>query len=109
MKIEKEEVIESLPERFTAVDIKKVDSKKRINLGEKILKLVSAKNKTDAYKVFVGEDGDVLLRPIVAIPSKEAWVYQNPKVLEQIRQGLSESAEGKVTKVKDLDKFIEGL
>jgi hypothetical protein len=49
------------------------------------------------------------LRPAVTIPSHEAWVYQNPKVIGDIRQGLEEAASGKTEKVKDIDAFLNGL
>jgi hypothetical protein len=99
----------NVEEKFIAVGIKTVDSKNRINLGEKVLKAISSKSKADAYKVFVGKDGDILLKPVVVVPSREAWIYDNPKVLKQIRDGLSEASEGKVEKVKDLDKFFKEL
>lgn len=99
----------NVEEKFIAVGIKTMDSKNRINLGEKVLKAISSKNKADAYKVFVGKDGDILLKPVVAVPSREAWIYDNPKVLKQIRDGLNEANEGKVEKVKDLGKFFKEL
>ena len=104
-----EEVLDAVYEKFTAIGVKATDSKNRINLGEKTLKLIFDKTKADAYKVFVGEEGDVLLRPVVTIPSREAWIYRNPEVLKQIRQGLSEAEQGRTEKVEDLDKFIENL
>jgi hypothetical protein len=104
MKLGKEEIIH---EKFIATEeIKTLDSKNRINLGEKILRLVSGEEKADVYQVFIGQEGDILLRPTVAIPSKEAWIYRNPDVLKKIRRGLAEAKQGKVEKVKDLDAFL---
>jgi len=59
--------------------------------------------------VYVGEDGDILLRPVVTIPSKEAWIYENPTVLEEIRKGLSEANQGNLKKIKSLEDFLEEL
>jgi len=100
------EVVNIIDEQFKAVDVKNVDSKNRISLGEKILKVLK---KADAFKIFIGRDGDILLRPMVNIPMKEAWVYKNPKVLKQIRQGLTEAKKGNVKEVKELDAFFESL
>ncbi|RKY30791.1 MAG: hypothetical protein DRP74_06240 [Candidatus Omnitrophota bacterium] len=100
------EIINIISEKFKEVDVKTVDSKNRISLGEKVLRLFT---KVDAFKVFVGKEGDILLRPMVNIPSREAWIYQNPKVLNQIRQGLAEAQQGKTEKAEDLDDFLEGL
>ena len=97
-------------ERFVPIgDIKTIDSKNRINLGEKILRVVDSKVKADAYEVFIGEEGDILLRPVVTIPANEAWVYENPEVLKKIRKGLDEAGKGKTKKVNDLDKFFKKL
>jgi len=46
---------------------------------------------------------------MVSIPSKEAWIYQHPKVLESIRQGLTEAKQEKTEKVENLEEFLEDL
>jgi len=109
MKTEQIEVLEDIHEKFIPVDVKTLDSKKRISLGEKILKMLADKFPAKSFKVYVGEDGDILLRPVVTIPSKEAWIYENPTVLEEIRKGLSEANQGKLKKVKNLEDFLEKL
>ena len=107
MKTEQIEVLEDIHEKFISVDVKTLDSKKRISLGEKILKMLADKFPAKSFKVYVGEDGDIFLRPVVTIPSKEAWIYKNPTVLEEIRKGLSEANQGKLKKVKNLEDFLE--
>lgn len=101
------ETLKGLSGTFQAVGIRTVDAKKRIGLGEKISNFI--RETPEAYKVFVDEEGDILLRPVVTIPAREAWVYQNPEVLAQIRSGLSEAKQGKTQKVKDLGKFLKEL
>ena len=96
-------------EKFVSVGIKTVDSKNRINLGEKILKIIDSKGRADAYKVFIGKEGDILLRPVITIPAREAWIYEHPEILKKIRKGLEEAGKGKTKKVNDLDKFFEEL
>ena len=105
--METREILKGLPGPFQAVGIRTVDAKKRIGLGEKLLKFIS--KTPEAYQVFIGKEGDILLRPVVTIPAREAWVYQNPKVLAQIRGGLSEAKQGKTQKVKKLDGFLKEL
>ena len=80
-----------------------------ITLGGRLYRLLISKMKIDSYKVFVGKGGDILLRPAVSIPSSEAWVYRNPKVIGRIRQGLEEAGKGKTEKVQDLEKFLSYL
>jgi hypothetical protein len=109
MKAERIEVLEDIHEKFIPVDVKTLDSKKRISLGEKTLKMLADKFPAKSFKVYVGEDGDILLRPVVTIPSKEAWIYENPTVLEEIRKGLSEANQGNLKKIKNLEDFLEKL
>ena len=39
---------------------------------------------------------------IISDPSVEAWLFNNPDALASVRRGLSDAAQGKVSKV-DLD------
>lgn len=96
-------------EQFMPVDTRPLDSKHRITLGGRLYRVVSSKMKIDSYQVFVGKDGDILLRPAVSILSSEAWVYRNPEVIGKMRQGLKEAAEGKTEKVDDLEDFLSAL
>ena len=87
-----------------------LDSKKRITLGSKILiKKPLSKMKIDSFNVFINDEGNILLVPLVSIPSRELWVHQNPEVMKEIQKGLKEAKEGKVTKAKDLDEFLDDL
>lgn len=104
----KKEVVE-IREKFMPVDTRPLDSKHRITLGGRLQKLMMSKMKIDSYQVFVGKEGDILLRPAVSIPSNEAWVYRNPEVIGKVRQGLKEAAEGKAEKVEDLESFLNNL
>ncbi|MBU4343424.1 MAG: hypothetical protein KKG21_05390 [Candidatus Omnitrophica bacterium] len=63
----------------------------------------------DAFKIFLGDEGDILLRPMTNIPSKELWVHHDPEVLKSIQRGMRDIKEGRVTKVKNLDKFFKEL
>ncbi len=94
---------------FTAVGVKSPDAKYRISIGGRIAKFNGKNVKVDAYQVFVNDDGDILLRPTVNIPAREAWIYEDSSVLDTVRKGLREAKEGKVTKVENIEKFIEKL
>lgn len=109
MKTKKKRIITHIKGKFVPVGIKTIDSKNRITIGERIVKLISAQTGADEFQIFYGEDGDILLRPMVSIPSKEAWIYQNPDVLKSIRQGLTEAKREKTEKVENLEEFLEDL
>ena len=94
----KKEVIEKENQKFIPFDIRFIDSKNRITIGEKIIKKISGQNKVNQFQVFIGQDGDILLRPLTAIPIREAWIYEKPELIDQIRKGLQEAKEGKVEK-----------
>ncbi len=96
-------------EVFIPVDIRPLDSKHRITLGGRLQKLLISKMNIDSYQVFVGKEGDILLRPAVSIPSSEAWAYRNPEVIGRIRQGLKEASKGKIEKADDLESFLSDL
>ncbi len=104
----KQELLE-IKEKFMPIDTRPLDSKHRITLGGRLYKLMMSKMKIDSYQVFVGKEGDILLRPAVSIPSSEAWAYRNPEVINKIRKGLEEAGEGKAEKADDLEKFLDNL
>ncbi|MDD3655528.1 MAG: hypothetical protein PHI72_02010 [Atribacterota bacterium] len=98
----KKEVIEKYSQKFMPFDIRFIDSKNRITIGEKIIKKISGQNKVNQFQVFIGQEGDILLRPLTAIPSREAWIYEKPELIGQIRQGLQEAKEGKAETIENL-------
>ena len=67
------------------------------------------KNRVVLPKELVGEDityhiysnilGQILLDPQITIPASEAWLFNNPKALTLVRQGLVDAANGRVSKV----------
>jgi hypothetical protein len=99
----------NINEEFMPYHTKPLDSKYRITLGNRLARLIGKRINVEAFKIFVGKNGDILLRPTVSIPSNEAWVYRNLKVIARVRAGLEEAREGKTERVDDLDSFLENL
>lgn len=99
----KKDTSEEIHQGFVPVDIKSMDTKNRITIGERIIKKISRQNRVSQFQVFIGQDGDILLRPLTAIPSREAWIYEKPEFIGQIRQGLQEAKEGKAEKIENLE------
>ena len=63
----------TIHERFTPAGIRVLDSKKRVTLGDSVPKDL----RIDSYEVLVGENGDVLLRPMIHIPARERWIFED--------------------------------
>lgn len=74
----------------------KPDSKKRVVLPDIPL------HEGITYHIYRNSIGQIILDPQVTIPASEAWLFNNPVALALVRQGLSDAAKGKVSKV-DLD------
>ncbi len=72
------------------------DSKGRITLGEKFA------NRT----VLVEEIDETEVRVTLArvVPEREAWLYDHPRALGQVRQGLQQARQGKLTAGPNLAK-----
>ncbi|MBF0531896.1 MAG: hypothetical protein HQL23_02245 [Candidatus Omnitrophica bacterium] len=94
-------------DQFVALESRSLDSKKRITLGAVWFEKTARPIKS--FQVYQNKDGDILLRPEISVPAREAWVYDNPQVFSKLQQGLRESAAGKGKVVKNLDAFIKKL
>jgi hypothetical protein len=96
-------------EEFMPYGTKALDSKDRITLGGRLKEIIGIKMSVEGFMVYVGKNGDILLRPSVSVPSSEAWIYENPGVIGSVRKGLQEAGEGKLTRVNDIASFLKKL
>ena len=74
-------------------DSVKPDTKKRV-----VLQKVQIREGI-RYHVYTNSIGQILLDPQVTIPASEIWLFNNPDALASVRHGLSDAAQGKVSKV----------
>jgi len=51
------------------------------------------------YHIYANSVGQIVLDPQVTIPASEAWVFNNPDILALVQRGLSDAAEGRVSKI----------
>jgi hypothetical protein len=54
------------------------------------------------YHIYSNSIGQIVLDPQVTIPASEVWLFNNPDALASVWRGLSDAAQGRVSKV-DLD------
>ena len=97
-------------EDFRRIGIARLDTKNRVTLGTLLKKFkILTRNPIDDFETFMGSNGDILLRPRTAIPTRELWVHQNPEILQSIQKGIQDIKKERVTRIKDLDKFFKEL
>ena len=61
------------------------DSKGRVNLGD-LARGVSS------YRVSLGENGSLTLKPYLEIPFTEKWIFENKEILEKIKQQVQQES-----------------
>ena len=86
-------------------ELVKTDDRGRVVLGEDLGRR--------RFQLLRNGDGDLLLRPVVTIPQREAWLYDNTEALGSVRRGLIEAREGQLSKngpdLKASAKLASGL
>ncbi|HEY9828399.1 MAG TPA: hypothetical protein V6D19_23405 [Stenomitos sp.] len=80
----------------TVKEIIEPDSRGRFSIG------AIAKSKT--YRVQINDAGQILLDPVVAIPERELWLWQNPEVIVSVQRGIEQAGVGDV---HDLGSFAQ--
>ena len=74
----------------------KPDAKKRVVLPNALVE------EGITYHIYTNKFRQIVLDPQVTIPASELWLFNNPGALASVQRGLSDAAQGKVSKV-DLD------
>ncbi len=85
-------------QNFTPVTQVRPDSKGRITLS-KLTEGISS------FNVSKDEDGRILLEPMVEIPAREKWLFENPEALASIRRGLADAKAGRVKSLGSFAKY----
>jgi len=99
-----------ITEDFKQIGTTRLDTKNRVTLGTLLKKIKILRHTSISdFEAFIGDNGDILLRPRTAIPTRELWVHQNPNILKSIYKGIKDTKEGRVTKTKNVDNFFEEL
>ena len=69
-----------------------MDSRKRVSLSK-----IIPHSKAAFFDASVNKDGDVVLKPMAAIPENELWVWEKPGLVDQIRRGIANAKAGRTT------------
>jgi hypothetical protein len=71
----------------------KPDSKKRVVLPSFLVR------EDIVYHIYSNSIGQIILDPQVTVPASEAWLFKNPEAIAAVQRGLTDAAQGKVSKV----------
>lgn len=76
------------------------DAKRRITLG-KIAEGISS------YTATINKKNRIILEPFIEIPSYEQWLFNNKAALKQVKQGLKDSAKGRVRSKGSFATYVD--
>ena len=77
---------------FMEIGTRTIDERNRLTVGE-ILKGCKR------IRLYRNDSGEVLLQPIVEIPASELWLFRNPEAINEIREGLGDASQGKISRL----------
>jgi hypothetical protein len=83
-------------EGFTPAGEVVADERARLAFGK------AGVRRDDRFAVAVNDEGEILLTPLVSIPKRELFLWENAAVRDQLARGLQESASGQLI---DLGSF----
>lgn len=78
----------------------KPDAKGRIYLGQ-LAEGVSG------FTVEVDKNHRIILEPMVEIPAREKWLFDNKAALKSVKQGLEEAKKGKLHDLGSFAKYAD--
>jgi hypothetical protein len=91
---------------FRFIDSRPYDDKNRVSLGKRVFDLLKELGSFDSFRVYLSEEGYLLLTPMAHIPANEMWIWQDEDIRESFRKALEDAREGRVKKIDDLDSFL---
>jgi len=92
--------MEAKKTKFTPVTQVRPDSKGRITLS-KLAEGISS------FNVSKDENGRLLLEPLVEIPAREKWLYENSEALSSVRRGLADAKAGRTGSLGLFAKYVD--
>lgn len=75
------------------------DGRGRITLGAEL--------KTKQFRVLKNALGQILLDPVVPIPERELWLWENQEALKSVKKGLQEASVGEIQEMESFADFAE--
>ena len=86
--------------KFKKFDQVRPDTKGRVSLGKRTMGVSSYILKED-------QEGRILLEPLVEIPAREKWLFENRKALGSVKKGLDQSEKNETQSLGSFAKFVQ--
>lgn len=83
----------------TGDEIKRIDALGRLTLGKDLA--------NEQYRVERSDDGTITLVPVVVIPKREMWLWQNKEALGAVQEGLAQSARGEIRHLGSFAQYAD--
>ena len=83
----------------TTKEVTQSDSRGRLTLGRVV--------KGKSYRVMINDEGQILLDPVVSIPERELWLWQNPNALASVKRGIKQASTEKGRDLGDFSQYVD--
>ena len=100
------DALELSGQQFEFVDSRPFDKKYRVNLGKKVFALLDGLGDFESFKVYMSNEGYILLAPMAHIPVNEMWIWQDPEIRESFQRAFNDIREGRIKRGDDLDTIL---
>ena len=76
------------------------DAKGRITLG-------SLASGVSSYRITKDKNQRIILEPLIEVPAKEKWLFDNKAASNQVKQGLQDSAHKRIKSRGSFAKYVD--
>jgi hypothetical protein len=76
-----------------------LDSRGRLHVG--------AVTKGKSYRISINSAGQILLDPVVAVPERELWLWQNPEAIAAVQRGIEQATSGELHEGGSFARYAE--
>ena len=83
-----------------------MDAKQRVCLTRVLSR--DERKHFSSFRIY--REGDkIVLEPVVEIPSKDHWIYKNPKALASLMRGIQDAEEGRLHDLGSFSKYAKDV
>jgi hypothetical protein len=76
------------------------DERGRLTIGQEVVG-------DQRYRVLINAAGQILLDPVVSIPTRELWLFQNHAAFASVARGVQQAVRGQVKSLGSFAKYAE--